>query len=147
MSQNLVYKIKKMAEDAGMHLTIDLTTLSANQLRRAADLLEKRDKLVQELNEIFGGPDNGVAQILPRIPRKRKALKISSGSGVKFRSRTTRKVYQALVDAGSKGMKVLAICRSTKLKPQRVHAFLSKNVGNIPGLSRLSPGHYAIKAA
>jgi DNA-binding transcriptional regulator YdaS (Cro superfamily) len=124
-----------------MKATIDLSTLSAATLRRAVTLLEEKEKLEAELHAIFCPTD--------KVRDSDKGWSVTmavkpSGSNNHFkpRSKKTAKMLAIVEKAGKGGILVNDVAQRVKLKPTRVHSFLSKRVGH--GIKRLAPGKYAV---
>lgn len=134
---------------------MDLTTITASDLKKISSLIEKKAKLTEQIEAIdselasFGG--GAPAAPAKRRGRKpgtkvakkgaRKGAKRASGGGRRGGVRDA--IISILKDAGSEGAAVRDIAAKLGKKPANVHAWFQATGKKTPELKKVGTGKWA----
>jgi hypothetical protein len=113
------------------------TDLTASELRRLADIIEKKEALQDEISKL----DDEIAAF-PGVPGS-AAPPFTETNGHTRRAPVREKVISVLKRAGTKGMTIDALQSKTGLGGQHLHNVLSVARRKLPAIQRVARGRYA----
>jgi len=122
--------------------------LSSSSLRGLIPLVEKRERLIEELSAVEGQITAALGgnAALPDRTAKRKgrggspAVRPTRPAGK--RGKTKERILEALKAAGATGIAVKTLSSNLGLKNQNVHVWLSTTGKKFPEIERLGTGVY-----
>lgn len=115
---------------------MNLRTLTSQQFRQIAELLQKREKIIVNLNRI----ENELSRLDKAGVKKKSLPKVARSTG---KLSLKDEVLQTLAAAGEKGLRIGDLAATVKRTPTHLSVWFSTVGRKVKGLKRVGYGQYA----